>query len=360
MQHAAPHDTALRARVRSLAAAEVAPFAATVDATRYFPLEGYDALRAAGLHAPYLPAGYGGAGFGESAVCAVIEELARVCGSTALIPAVNLLGAAPLLLAGDVRLKHRYLTPVALGEALITTAMFEDAGDAEEVACRAARRGEGTWTLFGAKPRAVNAGVAHFYTVLAVTDPQAGPEHGLSVFVLEDGDRGFGQGDRLPQHGVTGIPTRRLSFNGVELGEDRLVGAVGDGLRIARRTREYGQVALGAHAVGVAQGALDCAAGHLDAAARREVDELVADARGAVSAAAAALESADPASAGMASRARLRACAAAARVTRVVLAAVEDHPAPARALADRLQRDARAVAWPAVADLERQGTDLAA
>ena len=77
MQHAAPPDAALRARVRSLAAAEIAPFAAAVDASRYFPLEGYDALRAAGLHAPYLPAGYGGAGFGESAVCAVVEELAR-------------------------------------------------------------------------------------------------------------------------------------------------------------------------------------------------------------------------------------------------------------------------------------------
>ena len=360
MQHAAPHDALLRARVRSLAAAEIAPFAAAVDATRYFPLEGYDALRAAGLHAPYLPAGYGGAGFGESAVCAVIEELARVCGSSALIPAVNLLGAAPLLLAGDVRLKHRYLTPVALGEALITTALFEDAGDAEEVACRAVRRADGGWSLFGAKPRAVNAGVAHFYTVLAVTDPQAGAEHGLSVFVLEDGDRGFGQGERLAQHGVTGIPARRLSFHGVELGEDRLVGAVGDGLRIARRTREYGQVALGAHAVGVAQGALDCAAGQLDSAARRAIEDLVASARRAVAEAAAALESADPAAGAMAGRARLRACAAAARVTREIRAAVGDHATPARAVADRFQRDARAVAWPAVAELERQGTDLAA
>ncbi|MBR7835958.1 acyl-CoA dehydrogenase family protein [Actinospica durhamensis] len=362
------HAEALRAWVGALATAEIAPYAARVDASRYFPLEAYDALRAAGLHAPYLPTGFGGAGFGESAVCAVIEELARVCGSAALIPAVNLLGAAPLLLAGDARLKRRYLAPVAAGEALIASAMFEDSGEAEEVGCRAVRAADGRWRLYGAKPRVVNAGVAHFYTVLAVTDPQAGPERGLSVFVLEDGDAGLELGERLPQHGVTGIPTRRLLLHGVELGEDRLVGTVGDGLRIARRTREYGQVAVGAHAVGVAQAALDCAAASTEIAEVAEITvtevtalaELVASARNAVAEAATALESADPASAAAAARARGRGCAAATRVTREVLAALAQNPAAARATADRLQRDARAVAWPAVAELERQGTDLAA
>ena len=354
------HAEALRAWVGALAAAEIAPYAARVDASRYFPLEAYDALRAAGLHAPYLPTGFGGAGFGESAVCAVIEELARVCGSAALIPAVNLLGAAPLLLAGDAELKRRYLAPVAAGEALIASAMFEDSGDAEEVTCRAVRGADGRWRLSGAKPRVVNAGVAHFYTVLAVTDPQAGPEQGLSVFVLEDGDRGLDLDERLPQHGVTGIPTRRLLLHGVELGEDRLVGAVGDGLRIARRTREYGQVAVGAHAVGVAQAALDCVAASTRMTEITALAELVASARVAVAEAAAALESADPGSAAAAARARNRGCAAATRVTREVLAALAQNAASARATADRLQRDARAVAWPTVAELERQGTDLAA
>ena len=381
------HEQALRAWVRSLAAAEIAPYAAAVDASRYFPLEAYDALRAAGLHAPYLPTGLGGAGFGESATCAVVEELARVCGSTALIPAVNLIGAAPLLLAGDAALKRAYLEPVAAGTALITGAMFEDAGESEEVGCRAVRGADGRWRLFGAKPRVANAGVAHFYTVLATTDPQAGPEHGLSVFVLEDGDRGFEQGERLAQRGVTGIPSRRLLFHGVELGPERLVGAVGDGLRIARRTREYGRLVLGAHAVGTAQGALDGAgggSGRADGADRADgidaaegtrtadrVDgsdgagaqlrrELVARARGAVAEAAAALESADPDSGALAVRARGRACSAATRVTREVLAALAPDAAAARATLERLRRDACAVAWPAVAELERQGTDLAA
>jgi alkylation response protein AidB-like acyl-CoA dehydrogenase len=364
----------LRARVRSLAATEIAPYAALVDASRYFPLEGYDALRADGLHAPYLPTGFGGAGLGESAACAVIEELARACGSCALIPAANLLGAAPLLLAGDAEIKQRYLTPVADGEALITAAMFEDAGDAEEVTCRAVRGGSGTWKLFGAKPRVVNAGVAHYYTVLAATDPAGAQEDGtgLSVFVLEDGDEGFELGERLPQRGVTGIPARRLVFHGVELGPDRLVGTAGDGLRIARRTREYGQVALAAHAVGLAQGALDVAvtAGYVERgrATWQEAEMLVSRARDVVAQAALALETAAPTSADAAAKARAEACTAANRVTRWVGAWSEAEAATAltgtlrtaRAAADRLQRDARALAWPAVAELERQGTDLAA
>lgn len=375
----------LRARVRALAATEIAPYAAPVDASRYFPLEGYDALRAAGLHAPYLPTGYGGAGLGESAACAVIEEVARACGSCALIPTANLLGAAPLLLAGDAQIKRRYLAPVADGEALITAAMFEDAGAAEQVTCRAVRGGNGTWKLFGAKPRVANAGVAHYYTVLAATNPAgAQPDgSGLSVFVLEDGDVGFELGERLPQRGVTGIPVRRLMFHGVELGADRMVGAVGDGLRIARRTREYGQVALAAHAVGIAQAALDvAAAGYVERgrATWQEAETLVSRARDVVAQAALALETAAPTSADATAKARAEACTAATRVTRSVgellgetaaepAGAEQSEPSvwaaaltahTARETADRLQRDARAVAWPAVAELERQGTDLAA
>src|SRR5438874_2216372 len=103
----------LRQSVRDLADAEIAPHAAEVDEKSRFPEEAYAALKRADLHAVHIPESYGGAGADALATVIVIEEVARACASSSLIPAVNKLGTVPLLLSGSEELKKRYLAPVA-------------------------------------------------------------------------------------------------------------------------------------------------------------------------------------------------------------------------------------------------------
>src|SRR3954452_24338302 len=107
----------LREAVRDLCEAKIAPHAAEADDRGEFPQAAYDALRAGDFHAPHVPEEYGGVGADALATCIVIEEVARVCAASSLIPAVNKLGSMPLLLAGSEEIKQRYLPPIARGDA---------------------------------------------------------------------------------------------------------------------------------------------------------------------------------------------------------------------------------------------------
>src|SRR6478609_10686130 len=143
------HD-ALREAVRALADDKIAPRAAEVDRTSEFPWDVYEALVKADFQAVHIPEAYGGAGADAIATVIVIEEVARACASSSLIPAVNKLGTVPLLLAGSEELNQRYLPPVARGEAMFSYALSEpEAGsDAAAMTTRAVRNGE-TFILNG-------------------------------------------------------------------------------------------------------------------------------------------------------------------------------------------------------------------
>ncbi|HYU83420.1 MAG TPA: acyl-CoA dehydrogenase family protein, partial [Kribbellaceae bacterium] len=111
---------AIRHAVRDVCDAKVAPHAGEVDENAEFPKASYDALKASDFHAPHIPEQYGGAGADALATVIVIEEVARACCSTSLIPAVNKLGTLPLLLSGSEELKQRYLPPVARGDSMFS------------------------------------------------------------------------------------------------------------------------------------------------------------------------------------------------------------------------------------------------
>jgi len=248
---------AIRDAVRALCEGKVAPNAAAADETGEFPQASYDALRAGDFHAPHIPVEYGGAGADALATAIVIEEVARVCASSSLIPAVNKLGTLPLLLAGSEDIKRRYLPQVARGEAMFSYCLSEpEAGsDAASMKTRAVRDGDG-WILHGAKRWITNAGVSEYYTVFAVTDPAAGAR-GISAFVVEKSDPGVGFGAPERKLGIKGSPTREVYFDAVRLSDDRRIGEVGTGFATAMRTLDHTRVTIAAQAVGIAAGALD-------------------------------------------------------------------------------------------------------
>ena len=257
------HDE-LRAAVRAVAENKIAPYAAEVDQSATFPQSAYDALVASDFHAPHVPEQYGGVGADALATCIVIEEVARVCASSSLIPAVNKLGSMPLLLAASDELKARYLPALASGEAAFSYGLSErEAGsDTASMKCRAKAEGD-DWVLSGQKSWITNAGFSQYYTVLAVTDPDAKRGSTVSAFVVEKSDEGFSFGAKERKLGIKGSPTRDLVFDNVPIPGDRMVGGRGDGLKIALRTLDHTRVTIGAQAVGIAQGALDFAIGYV-------------------------------------------------------------------------------------------------
>jgi alkylation response protein AidB-like acyl-CoA dehydrogenase len=263
---AVPEDLEeLRAAVRAVAEAKIAPHAAEVDERSEFPQAAHDALVAADFHAPHIGAEYGGVGAGALATCIVIEEVARVCASSSLIPAVNKLGTMPLVLRGSEDLRRRYLPPVASGEAMFSYALSErEAGsDAASMRTRAREQPDGSFVLDGQKSWITNAGVSQYYTVLAVTDPDGERGGNVTAFVVERDDEGFTFGGKERKLGIRGSPTRELHFDNVRLPGDRVVGVPGEGLRTALLTLDHTRVTIGAQAVGIAQGALDFAVGYV-------------------------------------------------------------------------------------------------
>ncbi|WP_281898318.1 acyl-CoA dehydrogenase family protein [Micromonospora humidisoli] len=254
---------AVREAVREVCAAKVAPYAAEADETGQFPGPGYEALRAADFHAPHIPVEYGGAGADALATAIVIEEVARACASSALIPAGNKLGTMPLLLAGSEELRRRYLTPVAAGEAMFSYCLSEpEAGsDAASMTTKAVRDGD-HWILNGVKRWITNAGVSQFYTVFAVTDPTA-RSRGISAFVVDKSDPGVSFGAPEKKLGIKGSPTREVYLDNVRIPADRIIGDPGTGFTTAMRTLDHTRVTIAAQAVGIAQGALDYAKGYI-------------------------------------------------------------------------------------------------
>ncbi|WP_166354807.1 acyl-CoA dehydrogenase family protein [Phytoactinopolyspora limicola] len=269
---------AIREAVRDVCTTKVAPHAAEVDETAEFPKAAYDALRATDFHAPHIPEQYGGAGADALATCIVIEEVARACASSSLIPAVNKLGTMPLLLAGSDEVKERYLPPVARGEAMFSYGLSErEAGsDTASMKTRATPDGDG-WILSGQKSWITNAGVSTYYTVMAVTDPDAGTR-GITAFVVEDGDEGFSVGTLERKLGIKGSPTRELLFDRCRIPGDRVVGAPGEGLKIALRTLDHTRITIGAQAVGIAAGALAASTEYVKE--RKQFGKNVADFQG--------------------------------------------------------------------------------
>jgi alkylation response protein AidB-like acyl-CoA dehydrogenase len=271
------HET-IRAAVREVCDARVAPHAAEADENAEFPKASYDALRASDFHAPHIPVEYGGAGADALATAIVIEEVARACASSSLIPAVNKLGTMPLILVGSESLKRRYLTPVAAGEAMFSYCLSEpEAGsDAASMTTKAVRDGD-YWVLNGVKRWITNAGVSEYYTVFAVTDPAA-RSRGISAFVVEKSDEGVTFGAPEKKLGIKGSPTREVYFDNVRIPLDRMIGEEGTGFATAMQTLDHTRVTIAAQALGIAQGALDFAKGYVKE--RKQFGQAIAEFQG--------------------------------------------------------------------------------
>ncbi len=252
-----------RETVRRLAEEKVKPRAQQIDETGEFPWDIVALFKEYGLLGVAMPEEYGGGGADLLTSCIAIEEIARVCATSALIIAAQHLGAMPILIAGSAEQKARYLPDIAQGNRLSAFALTEpDAGsDAGGTRTRAVREGS-AYRITGSKVFITNGGLAETMVVFASTDPAAGTR-GISAFIVELGQPGVSVGHIEKKMGIRGSQTAQLLFDGVVVDEGCRLGAEGDGFKIAMRTLDRTRPGIAAQALGIAQGALDAAMRHL-------------------------------------------------------------------------------------------------
>ena len=247
----------LRDTVRRIAVDQFGPRAAEIDENETFSQENFKILAENGLLGIQIPEEYGGAGAGMLSLILTVEEVARVCASTSVTLTTQALASDPLLLAGTEAQKKSYLYRMASGQCLGSCAITEPGAGSDVSGMKTtAKKVDGGYLLNGSKIFITNGGVSEITTVLAYTDKEKGNK-GISMLMVEKGDKGFTVGKEEHKMGMHGSDTRELLFEDVFIPAERLIGSAGSGFKILMQTFNYTRPAVGAQALGIAQGALD-------------------------------------------------------------------------------------------------------
>ena len=248
----------VRKMVREFAETEVEPLAADIDKEHRFPAETVEKMAKYGLMGIPFPKEYGGAGGDNISYAITVEELARVCASTAVIVSAHTsLCCWPIYKYGTEEQKRKYLPDLLSGKKLGAFGLTEpNAGtDASGQQTRAELDGD-EWVINGAKCFITNGGFADVFIVMAMTDKSQG-NRGISAFIVEKTDKGFSVGKTEDKMGICASSTTELIFQNMRIPKDRLIGGLGKGFKVAMSTLGGGRIGIASQALGIAQGALD-------------------------------------------------------------------------------------------------------
>ena len=248
----------VRKMVREFAETEVEPLAADIDKEHRFPAETVEKMAKYGLMGIPFPKEYGGAGGDNISYAITVEELARVCASTAVIVSAHTsLCCWPIYKYGTEEQKRKYLPDLLSGKKLGAFGLTEpNAGtDASGQQTRAELDGD-EWVINGAKCFITNGGFADVFIVMAMTDKSQG-NRGISAFIVEKTDKGFSVGKTEDKMGICASSTTELIFQNMRIPKDRLIGGLGKGFKVVMSTLDGGRIGIASQALGIAQGALD-------------------------------------------------------------------------------------------------------
>lgn len=244
--------------VRKFATEEVEPIAAEIDKNHRFPMETWRKMADLGICGIPISEDFGGSGLGTLAYILVVEEIAKVCASTALTLAAHTsLGTYPIYAWGGEDLRKRYVPKLASGELLGAYGLTEpgagsDSGGTKTTATRKGDR----YIINGRKCFITNATYAATFICTAVTDRSLGPK-GISAFVVPRDIKGFSVEKGEEKLGMRGSDWASLVFEDCEIPADHVLGPEGEGFKTFMKTLEGGRISIGALALGIAEGALD-------------------------------------------------------------------------------------------------------
>ena len=249
----------IRAAAAKTAEKIVLPRAAVIDATGEIPWDLVETFSKQGFLSLLLPEEYGGTNGDLTSFCSVVEEIAKVSGSASLLILAQGIGMLPILIGGSPFQKDKYFTQIAQENHLIAYTLSEPEWkwDATSIKTRGEKK-EGDYLLNGRKDFITNGSISHLYSAFVVTDPDREVE-GISAFVVEKGTPGLSFGKREEKLGMKGLVTTDVIFQNCRVPEANRIGEEGEGWKIAMGTSHRSNPAVGALAVGIAQGALDYA-----------------------------------------------------------------------------------------------------
>ncbi|HJU20567.1 MAG TPA: acyl-CoA dehydrogenase family protein [Stellaceae bacterium] len=250
----------LRDTAREFARRELAPQAAARDRAAAFPAEAIAALGRLGFMGMLVPEAYGGAGADHVGYALAIEEIAAGDGAVSTIVSVqNSVGCLPLLQYGSAEQKRRFLVPMAQGAMLCCFCLTEPQAGSDAAAIRTcARRRGNRWVLNGTKQFITSGRSAQVAIVFAVTDPARGKD-GISAFVVPTDSKGYRVARLEDKLGQRASDTAQLVFEDLEVEPEAMLGAEGEGYRIALANLEGGRIGIAAQAIGMARAAYEAA-----------------------------------------------------------------------------------------------------
>jgi len=254
MENAEKERQMVKAAAAKTAEKIVQPRAGEIDATGIIPQDVVDAFGKQGFLSAILPEEYGGSDGDILSFCLLIEEIAKVSGSSSLLLLAQGVGILPIWVAGNPSQKDRYFTQISEKNSLAAFALNEpEAGlDPFFIKTMAEREGK-DYLLNGSKSFVTNGSIAHLYTVFALAPG------GVTAFVVEDGTPGLRFGQRGEKIGMRGAVTADVNFENCRTPQENRLGEEGEGWKIAMTTLNLSRPAMGAQAVGIARGALDYA-----------------------------------------------------------------------------------------------------
>ncbi|MDR2051362.1 MAG: acyl-CoA dehydrogenase family protein [Deltaproteobacteria bacterium] len=246
---------------RDFAINEVKPVTKELDEKHEFPTALVNRCAELGFLGVSIPEKWGGAGADCVSECLVIEEIAKVNGSLALIIDAHCsLGCMPLLHAGNEAQKTKYLIPAAKGEKIMSFGLTEPTAGSDAGGTKTTAVLDGDhYVINGSKCWITNIGVSKTYIITAKTDLGMKGSRGISAFILEAGTPGFTVGEPEKKMGLNSSYTGELFFNNVRVPKENLLGELNQGFKVFMQGLDEGRIAISAMAVGMAQGALDLA-----------------------------------------------------------------------------------------------------
>ena len=248
----------LRKMYREFAETEVKPLAEELDEEERFPSETVPKMAKLGMLGIPFPKKYGGAGGSTLAYSMCVEELAKVCGTTAVVVSAHTsLCCYPIYAYGNEDQKMKYLPDLLAGKKLGAFGLTEPGAgtDASGQQTTAVLEGD-HYVLNGSKCFITNASEASVFVVFAMTDKKAG-NHGISAFIVERGFPGFSVGKHEKKMGIRGSATCDLVFEDCIVPKENLLGQEGKGFKIAMGTLDGGRIGIASQALGIAEGAID-------------------------------------------------------------------------------------------------------
>ena len=255
------HEMA-RALFREFAEKEVKPLAIEVDETEVFPRETVEKMAKAGFMGIPVPKEYGGQGCDILTYAMCVEELAKVCGTTAVIVSAHTsLCCDPILTFGTEDQKKKYLPDLASGKKIGAFGLTEPGAgtDAQGQQTKAVLDGD-EWVLNGSKIFITNGKEADVYVIFAITgmvEKRGRMTKEISAFIVEKGTPGFSFGTKEKKMGIRGSSTYELIFTDCRIPKENMLGAQGKGFGIAMHTLDGGRIGIAAQALGLGEGALD-------------------------------------------------------------------------------------------------------